>query len=169
LDAYGKLDEIIAMIESARSMPMSASAMVNRGEVLAMLDDLRAALPDDLDSAARVLQRRDEVIDEGRAEASRIIDNAHEERLRLVEETDVYRQALIEGERLVAEADSEATRMRSEVDDYVDHKLANFEIVLERTLAAVHRGRDKLRGRSEFEGLEAPIEEPPLLGGDDDE
>ena len=38
--------------------------------------------------------------------------------------------------------------MRAEVDDYVDTKLANFEVVLDKTLAAVNRGRDKLRGRT---------------------
>ena len=35
--------------------------------------------------------------------------------------------------------------MRGEVDDYVDTKLANFEVVLDKTLAAVHRGREKLQ------------------------
>ena len=35
--------------------------------------------------------------------------------------------------------------MRAEVDDYVDTKLANFEVVLDKTLAAVNRGREKLQ------------------------
>ena len=43
--------------------------------------------------------------------------------------------------------------MRQEVDDYVDAKLANFEIVLNKTLAAVQRGREKLQGRGEMEQL----------------
>jgi hypothetical protein len=37
--------------------------------------------------------------------------------------------------------------MRAEVEDYVDGKLANFEVVLTKTVAAVERGREKLRGR----------------------
>jgi hypothetical protein len=36
-----------------------------------------------------------------------------------------------------------------EAEDYVDAKLANFEIVLQKTLAAVARGRESLRGRLE--------------------
>jgi hypothetical protein len=43
--------------------------------------------------------------------------------------------------------------MRLEVEDYVDAKLANFEIVLTKTLSAVERGRQKLSGRHELEAL----------------
>ena len=49
--------------------------------------------------------------------------------------------------------------MRREVDDYVDTKLANFEVVLTRTLGAVERGRDKLRGRREVDDLDDLDEE----------
>ncbi|MDX6222340.1 MAG: hypothetical protein QOD91_1394, partial [Frankiales bacterium] len=51
-------------------------------------------------------------------------------------------------------AREEAAGMRREVDDYVDTKLANFEVVLTRTLGAVERGRDKLRGRRESDDLD---------------
>ena len=46
--------------------------------------------------------------------------------------------------------------MRAEVDDYVDTKLANFEVVLDKTLTAVRRGRDKLSGRTAHGDLAAP-------------
>jgi hypothetical protein len=54
--------------------------------------------------------------------------------------------------------------MRGEVDDYVDTKLANFEVVLEKTITAVRRGRDKLSGRSAAGDL-APDQEG-FEGGD---
>ncbi len=46
--------------------------------------------------------------------------------------------------------------MRQQVDQYVDGKLATFEITLNKTLSAVHRGREKLRGRGEMESLRHP-------------
>jgi len=64
------------------------------------------------------------------------------------------------------DADLEARQMRREVDDYVDTKLANFEIVLNKTLTAVLRGREKLQGRNEMEQLaDVHGEEMPLPGG----
>jgi len=43
--------------------------------------------------------------------------------------------------------------MRREVDDYVDTKLANFQISLDKTMEAVKRGRDRLAGRSALDSL----------------
>ncbi len=49
-----------------------------------------------------------------------------------------------EGNRIIAEARGEAQRLRDEVDEYVDTTLANFEQFLQRALAGVERGRDKM-------------------------
>lgn len=45
MDVQNKLDEIVASVSGARSMPMSASCVVNRADLLAMLEEVRAALP----------------------------------------------------------------------------------------------------------------------------
>lgn len=166
MDAQAKLDEIVALVESAKSMPLSASVLVNKAETLALLDELRAALPDELREAQWVIKDRDDVIDGGRKEAERIVAEARTEATRLVSRTEVMQTATKEAERIVAEAKETARQMRLEVEDYVDAKLANFEVVLHKTLGAVERGRDKLRGRHELEELSRDgallPDEPPL-------
>jgi len=153
MDAQAKLDEITAMVESAKSMPLSASVLVNKAEMLALLDELRAALPEELREAQWVIKDREEVIDAGRKEADRIVADAKAEQSRLVSRTEVMQSATKEAERILDEAKENARQMRLEVEDYVDAKLANFEVVLHKTLGAVERGRDKLRGRHELEDL----------------
>jgi hypothetical protein len=148
-DVTRKLDELVALVEGARAMPMSASCVVNRGEVLGLLDELRRLLPTEFRQAEFVIRDRDEVIEEGRREAARIRADAEAERSRLVAETDVVREAQETHDRLVADATAQAEAMRREVDDYIDAKLANFEVVLTRTLGTVQRGREKLRERAE--------------------
>jgi cell division septum initiation protein DivIVA len=145
-----KLDELTAILESARAMPMSASCVVNRGELLGLLDELRGLLPEAMTQARSVLQDKDGVLADGRREAARIIAQAREERLRMLSEQEVYVEAQTEADRLLWEAQTAAEAMRAEVDDYVDGKLANFEIVLTKTLASVERGRAKLAGRNEL-------------------
>jgi len=153
VDVHEKLDEVTALIQSARAMPMSASCIVNRAEVITLLEELRALLPEEFDLAEQLLAGRDQVVAEGRDEADAIIAAAHEERMRLVSETEVFAQAQLEASRIRGEAQDDAESMRQQVDGYVDGKLATFEITLNKTLAAVHRGRDKLRGRSEMDSL----------------
>jgi vacuolar-type H+-ATPase subunit H len=165
MTVHDKLDEIVASVEGARAMPMSASCIVNRTELLAQLDELRAMLPGQLAEAEEVLQSREDVVDEGRTEAQRIIDEAKRERSRLIARTEIAQEATREAERIVTEAEAEASRMRDDVDDYVDTKLANFEVVLGKTLAAVERGREKLRGRHPLDELRTgETDETPLPG-----
>jgi hypothetical protein len=159
-----KLDEIVAQIESARAMPMSASCIVNRSQLLGLLDEVRDLIPAEVQRAESLLHERDDVVEAGRREAEVIIAAAHAERELLVTETEVHREAVAESDRVREAADREATQMRSEVDDYVDTKLANFEIVLNKTLAAVLRGREKLQGRHEMEELSEAHDDSPLPG-----
>lgn len=152
-DVTRKLDEIVGMIEGARAMPMSASCVVNRAELLTSLDELRALLPTEFRHAQFVLRDRDDVVDEGRREADRIVADARAERSRLITDTEVFRAAQERAEQLVVEATEQVASMRREIDDYVDGKLANFEVVLTKTLAAVERGRAKISGRHELDDL----------------
>jgi hypothetical protein len=161
---HTKLAQITAALESARAMPMSASCVVNRGELLSMLAELKELLPGEISKAQDVLQDKDDVLAEGRREAARIIAQAREERLRMLSEEEVYVQAQTEADRLVWEASTKAAEMRAEVDDYVDRKLANFEIMLTKTLESVERGRAKLAGRNELAEIVERRDEAALPG-----
>jgi regulator of protease activity HflC (stomatin/prohibitin superfamily) len=146
---------------------MSASCILNRNELLEAVEELRKALPEELRKARGVLRDRVTVVEEGKIEAEAILAEAEAERARLVSRTEVVKEATREAERLLAAANAESERMRREVDDYVDGKLANFEIVLNRTLHAVEHGRNKINGRHELESLQDVDEEAevePLPG-----
>ncbi|TWF97757.1 cell division initiation protein [Kitasatospora viridis] len=146
-----RVDEIIAVVENARAMPMSASCVVNRAELVAMLRDLVDTLPAELAHAQSVMADHEQVVADARGEADRIIQGAHAERGSLISDTEVVRRAQAEADKLLAEAREEVAVKRQEADDYVDSKLANFEVVLTKTLGAVGRGRDKLRGGGGYE------------------
>ncbi|MCE7079928.1 cell division initiation protein [Streptomyces sp. ST2-7A] len=146
MDVHQKLDEIVASVGSAKAMPMSASCVINRGELLARLEELRGAFPDSLAEATRLLGGREEVVADAHREAQRIVEAARAERGSLVENTHIAREARGEADRILAEARREAAEVRAEADDYVDSKLANFEVVLGKTIDSVGRGREKLLG-----------------------
>ena len=134
-------------------MPMSASAVVNRAEILAMLSDLEEGLDSALADSDRLLGRRDDVLAEARREAENLLADARHEREGLVSDTEVYRLARRRADELVAAAEADAAGLRAETDEYVDGKLATFEITLERTIEAVRRGRERLAGRSALDSL----------------
>ncbi|MER6034566.1 cell division initiation protein [Streptomyces sp. NPDC101169] len=146
MDVQKKLDEIVSTVSGARSMPMSASCVVNRAELLALLEEVRQALPGSLAQAQELIGDREQMVEQARAEAGRIIENAHAERGSLISDTEIVRRSQAEADRILTEARTEAEEIRAEADDYVDSKLANFEVVLTKTLGSVGRGREKLLG-----------------------
>lgn len=173
MDVQKKLDEIAAAVSAARSMPMSASCVINRAELLGMLDEVRAVLPESLSEAEALIGGRDRMVEEAHAEARRILEQAHAERASLVCDTGVVRQSQAEAERILAEARQEAAEIRAEADDYVDSKLANFEVVLTKTIGSVDRGREKLLGLGQGPGQGAddggyPDEDAPERSADPD-
>jgi len=146
VDVQKKLDEIVAAVSGARSMPMSASCVVNRADLLSMLEEVRQALPGSLAQAQELIGDQEHMVEQARQEAQRIIDTAHAERGSLISDTEVARRSQNEADRILTEARREAEEIRAEAEDYVDSKLANFEVVLTKTLGSVGRGREKLLG-----------------------
>ncbi|HET6911611.1 MAG TPA: hypothetical protein VFH54_19965 [Mycobacteriales bacterium] len=159
MDIHAKLDELTQIIESARAMPMSASCIINRSEALERLDEMRKMMPGELTTAQQILDDKSAVVQEGRAEAEAIIEAAKAERTKMLGRTEIMREATREAESVLAAARADADRMRVEIDDYVDGKLANFEVVLHKTLQAVEKGRAKISGRHELDELAEPLDD----------
>src|SRR3712207_4519033 len=66
---FESLDALVTVVEEARGLPMTGNCVVPRGDVLELLDDVREALPGELDDAQDVLDRRDEIVAEAEQEA----------------------------------------------------------------------------------------------------
>jgi len=163
VDPFDRIDEIIAMVETARAVPMSRNnCMVDRVEMIGVLDQLRADLPGDLRRAAALLDERDKIMDAGKREADRIVSEGEAEHARLVSVNEITVSAEHEGARIITEARAEAQRLRAEVDDYVDTALANFEQFLTRALASIERGRDKMHALREIGTFSGDESERPL-------
>ena len=140
------LQELFTVVENAKSMPLSSSAIVSREELLELIEAAQTALPEELARARRLLQDHDELRQRADYEASQLIDAARAQAAHLVSRTEVARQARSKAERILLDADAEARRIRHEAEDYVDRKLASFEIVLDRTIRTVQAGRERLAG-----------------------
>ncbi|HTJ32649.1 MAG TPA: hypothetical protein VL738_05415 [Dactylosporangium sp.] len=151
MDPLESIDQIIALVEGARSAPMSRSNFVfDRADMINLLDQLRADLPGELRRATALLEERDKIVEAGRREAERIISEAEAEHTRLVSINEIVVSAEHEASRMINEARAETQRLRDEVDDYVDTALANFEQFLTRSLASIERGRDKMHALREI-------------------
>jgi cell division septum initiation protein DivIVA len=149
-DLVRQLEEII---RSARNMPLSSSALIDRKEVLDIVENLKRSIPEEVARARAVIRDRDEVLERARLQSERVIERAKVERESLLSKTEIVQAASREADRMVTEAEAVARRIKAEAEEYVEGKLATFEVVLTKTLQAVERGRARLAGRLEADQL----------------
>ncbi|TML69018.1 MAG: hypothetical protein E6G14_08440 [Actinobacteria bacterium] len=151
------------MVDNARTMPMSASALVNRDEALDLVEDALRTMPDELRHARWLLKERDDFLAQARRDAADLLDAAKVQAARLVERTEVVREAERRARKILDDAEADARRLQHETEDYIDQKLAGFEVALGKTMAAVQRGREQLQVKVESlveppsGELEAPV------------
>jgi len=147
VDVHDQLNQIAASVRGAKAMPMSASCLVNRAEMLEALERLRDVLPASLDHADALLSDRDAVLTAGREEAERLLEAARAEREQLLEETEILVAARERAAAVATQAQVEATRLLADADDYIDRKLGEFEVVLGQLGTQVSNGRERLAAR----------------------
>ena len=159
-DTEGYLLQLQDLIENARKLPMSASVSVNRDDFIAILNDALVGFPEEIREARWLLKERDAVLDRAQAEADRLIEAARVRAARMVEKDEMVREARRTAEHILEDADRNAANIRHEAEDYVDRKLAAFEVVLDRTMQTVQKGRERLH-------LHAPPEEHDATEAED--
>jgi hypothetical protein len=144
-DTETLLRRVIDILSNCRTLPLSSSVKLdNKDEVVELLEEATARLPDELRAARWMLKERHEYLDKTQREADEILESARVRAERMVQRTEIVREAQHTARKAVEDARDEARRLRLEAEDYCDQKLAAFEIVLERTVKTVHAGREKL-------------------------
>jgi cell division septum initiation protein DivIVA len=166
---YETLDELVALVETARAMPLSASCVLPREQVLDLLDEIHGALPQAFEDARELVAAREELLGQARdrrdravvqaqgqaadilaaahAEAERIRLAARAEHDQLVSTTEVRRAADAESRGILQAARDRSAQLRADADAYVDGRLVALAEALTRTLKQVERGREVLRER----------------------
>src|SRR6185503_21365781 len=159
MDLAGQLAQLEQIVREAKSLPLSSSVLISRDEVLEMLHQMQESLPEEIKQARWVVRDREDLLAKARAEGDRIIEGARGEQRRMAMKDAVAKRAEEEAARLLQEAEDSTGDMRREAEDYVDGKLAQFEIALRKiledaqgtarslakTLDQVEVGRDRLR------------------------
>ena len=146
MDLIERIDELQVLIEEAKAVPLSSSAVVDRAEILDLLAQLKQEVPEEVRQARWMAKDRDELMERARKEGERIIAEAREQRDRLLSRTEIVHGAQREAERIIDDANEKAAKLKAQAEDYIDQKLAAFEILLNKTLGTVGRGREQLRG-----------------------
>src|ERR671921_273020 len=135
MDVLVLIDKLDDVVHNARPVPLTDQVRVDREEIYDLLDQMRATIPEEIKQARWIVKERQEMLAEAKREAERVVKEARDQQARLISDEEVYKQA----ER----------QIRLGAEDYADEILSTREVNLQKFLAAVQRGRDRLAGRDD--------------------
>jgi hypothetical protein len=165
------LTELVELIETARTVPMSGSCMVPRERALDLLDDLRERLPAELIDARQVLSERDVLLAEARDHAAQLVHDAEVRAYEIVQAGQAEHAELVSASRVHqtaseqaaqtreaaqayameerTQADQYAAALRQDAQAFADRTLADLVDVLQQAMATAEQGRDALSHRGD--------------------
>ena len=88
---------------------------------------------------------------EAKREAERILKEARDEQARLISDQEVAKLAERQADDILEDARGREREIRLGAEDYADDILNTLEVNLQKFIAAVQRGRERLQGREEAE------------------
>jgi hypothetical protein len=144
-DTESMLEEVIHTIASAPNVPLSSTPRIDRDHVVGLLQDALAILPEEIRQARWMLKERTEFVQKTQREADEIVEAARAQAERMVQRTEVVRAAEARARQVIEAGETEARRIKNELEDFLDQRLASFEILLDRITRQVSQGRERMR------------------------
>lgn len=133
-------------IDRATQVPFSGGkVVVDADELRNIIDEIRLHLPNEIQEAQRVTQRRNEVIAQARKEAESITRRAEDRARQLTSEQDVVKKASIQANEELAQAQTQAREIRRSATDYAEGILRAAEDALTEKLNELRKKRQDLR------------------------
>ena len=168
MDALELLDELEDIIDKGASVPFSGRCILERAELLDVLQELKLKLPEDLKQAKWIKEERQRILQEAQAEADEIIKTVEKKAVSMVDENEITKQAIAQGKQIVERANAEAQAIADSAYNYSDNLLETVEKVvlgsmkeMEQCVAIVRNNRSELRGGHEQQ-VPAPMPEDEM-------
>ena len=119
-----RLEELVGM---GKRVPFSGRVMVEEEEFLALVDQLRVAVPNEIKQAQRVIKERERIIGESQEEATKILEGARSRAAYFVSQEGVLNEARQQGEEILRLAEESRKRSIGEIDVYALKQLSQVE------------------------------------------
>jgi vacuolar-type H+-ATPase subunit H len=174
IDIMFLVEQLESLVATGKKLPLTNNVVVDQERALNLIDELRAAVPEEVRAAKRITAEGERVIEKAEQEAERIIARAQEQAAFLIEERGLTQAAQEESERILARGRAEADEIQRGADEYAVSVLVGLEGDLVRTLQSVKKGIAMLdERRADLAGVPEPEEDElddlgPLHAGQED-
>ena len=140
------INRMYDMVQDAKGIPLAGEkCIVERDHMLDMLDELREALPNDLQQAQEIVAKRSEMLASGKREAEAIRRQAEEDARQMVSETEIVVAARRKAKEVQGNAEIQARELRRVANEYCEDTLKRTEEAVALGLEEVRKAGSHLR------------------------
>ncbi|MBU3098804.1 MULTISPECIES: ATPase [Clostridium] len=131
MDVIKLLEYLQGIIESSSKIPVTGKAVINKREILDIVDQIINHLPDEFKKAQWVCDEKERILVDARKQAKIFEEETVDKIRRRVEKQDLVKEALNRSEEIIASAQRDAKIMRLGAKDYADEILSQLDKEIE--------------------------------------
>ena len=141
------VERLESLVAAGKKLPLTNNVVLDQAAVLELIDQLRAAVPDEVRQAKRITEEAGRITDRAREEGDAVIARAQEQAAQMLEERELVRMAQQRAGEILDTANQEAAEVRRGADEYAAGVLIRLEGECIKALTSIKRGIDMLDER----------------------
>jgi len=140
MDILHLVDRLEELFNNSRAVWFTHNVIVDEDEMLAIIDQMRVSIPEEIKKAQQLLNQRDRMLAQAQEEANRIVELARQKTEQMAEKDQIVQMAQHRADQILDRAQLEADNMKADANDYVIDTLGALELQLSRSLNQVQNG-----------------------------
>jgi cell division septum initiation protein DivIVA len=163
-DVNRLIDMLYERIEDAKSPALKPNmSIVDRDELLDLLDELRAQLPVEMKRAQELLAAREKFVEDAKRDVERMMRQAELEAKTKVSESEVTYVAKEKARQIIARAEERSRQLYQVANEYAEDVMSRTEEAVQAALDEVKQSRMQFRSASnaKMQEVRAKLEESP--------
>lgn len=139
------IDALEDKIEQSATIPFWGKGIVDKDELLDMLQEIRVKFPDEMKQAKWVKEERQRIIADAQKEAANIVQGAEDKIVALINEHEITKQAYEQANQIIEKAQSNSHEIRIGANQYADDILRHVEEELLAVSDTIRANRKELK------------------------
>ena len=152
MEIFTLLDTLEDILDRSKHVPFTEKGIVDKEEILEIIQEIRLKLPDELKQAKWIKEERGRILHEAEKEADDIVREAENRIISMIDEHEITRKAYDQKAEIIETANEMSREITKGTKDYADGILENLEnaindinISIAKALETIEQNRNELK------------------------
>ncbi len=152
MKVFELLDELKEELENSPKSLLSSKKVMDVEVITEILQDLKTVVPKELKEAQKLLDDKEKILSDAKAEAEQIVQSAGDEFAKRVAKDEVRKAAEENADELMKIAQSNAKEITMSAKEYADDIMKELELYFADYLKLIRKNRLQLSGKRKSSG-----------------